>query len=155
MSILEFSTESLWVPPNLCDLPEWGNAMGERMQWMVNNKIQSAEIRLDPPELGSVEVKIVIQKDTAQVNFVTHHAQVKDAVEHAMPRLREMFGETGLSLGDVNVSQESFKQHADIQCDGRMGQGHVFASLVVAGAAPRSSQDRRKGDASLGVLPGQ
>lgn len=108
--------------------PEWGNAIGERLQWMANNKIQAAEIRLDPPELGSVEIKIVIHKDTAQVNFVSPHAQVRDAVENAIPRLREMFGETGLSLGDVNVSQESFKQQAN---DGSEANTHASQATEI------------------------
>jgi flagellar hook-length control protein FliK len=102
--------QPITIPPTR---PEWSNVMGDRLQWMANNKIQAAEIRLDPPELGSVEIKIVIHKDTAQVNFVSPHAQVRDAVENAIPRLREMFEEMGLSLGDVNVSQESFKQQTN------------------------------------------
>ena len=122
----DITAQPITIPPTR---PEWGNAMGERLQWMVNNNIQSAEIRLDPPELGSVEIKIVINKDTAQVNFVTHNAQARDALEQAMPRLREMFAETGVSLGDVNVSQESFKQqHAGNENESGANTAHTTAT---------------------------
>lgn len=133
----DITAQPIAIPPTR---PEWGNAMGERLQWMVNNNIQSAEIRLDPPELGSVDVKIVIHKDTAQVNFITHHAQTRDAVEQAMPRLREMFGETGLSLGDVNVSQESFKQqHAGNENQSDAQTAH--ASVMDEGDSDSSHSD--------------
>jgi len=97
------------VPPQH---PQWSHALGERMQWMVGQQLQQAEIRLDPPELGSLDVKVTVNKEHATVHFVTHNPQVRDALEAATPRLREMFAESGLNLGDVNVSQESFHQQA-------------------------------------------
>ena len=104
------------VPPQH---PQWSHALGERMQWMVGQQVQQAEIRLDPPELGSLDVKVTVNKEHATVHFVTHNPQVRDALEAATPRLREMFAESGLNLGDVNVSQESFQQQA--AHDGRDG----------------------------------
>ncbi len=95
------------VPPQH---PQWSHALGERMQWMVGQHLQKAEIRLDPPELGSLDVKVTVNKDHATVHFVTHNPQVRDALEAATPRLREMFADSGLNLGNVNVSQESFHQ---------------------------------------------
>lgn len=103
----ETGAPAIPVPPQH---PQWGQALGERMQWLVGQNLQQAEIRLDPPELGSLEVKIQIHKDTATISFVTPHAQVREAVEAATSRLREMLGDVGLNLGDVNVSQESFSQ---------------------------------------------
>ncbi len=95
------------VPPQN---PAWGTNLGERLQWIVNNNLQQAEIRLDPPELGTLEIKLSVQKEHAQVNIIAHHALARDAVDAAIPRLREMFADIGLNLGDVNVSQESFGQ---------------------------------------------
>jgi len=134
----DLQLQPITIPPNR---PEWGNAMGERLQWMANNKIQAAEIRLDPPELGSIEIKIVIHKDTAQVSFVSPHAQVRDAVENAMPKLREMFSETGLSLGDVNVSQESFKQQTNDgnESNTNLAQSNTADDLAIDGTELESS----------------
>ncbi len=90
--------------------PGWNQAVGDRLQWMVGHHIQSADIRLDPPELGRLDVHIQLHKDHASVVFTAPNQQVRDALESAVPRLREMMGNIGLSLGDVNVSQHSFSQ---------------------------------------------
>jgi hypothetical protein len=88
----------------------WESNLASRLQMMVGKNIQTAEIRLDPPELGALDVKIKVTNDVASVNITSAHSQVRDALETAVPRLREMFAESGLSLGDVNVRQESFAQ---------------------------------------------
>ena len=106
------------VPPRH---PEWGHALGERLQWVVGEQLQKAEIRLDPPELGALEVKIVMHKDSAQIHFSSPYAQVREAVEDAIPRLREMLDQVGVALGDVNVSQESFRQDMSQEQEPRAG----------------------------------
>lgn len=103
--------------------PNWSNGIGERIQWMVGQNMQQAEIRLEPPELGSLELRVTINRDQASLSITAANAQVRDAVEAAAPRLREMFGEVGLDLGDVNVSQESFaeQQQTGDDPDGQQG----------------------------------
>ncbi len=101
------SAPALTVPPQH---PGWNQAVGDRLQWMVGHHIQSANIRLDPPELGRLDVHIQLHKDHASIVFSAPNQQVRDALESAVPRLREMMNNVGLSLGDVNVSQESFSQ---------------------------------------------
>ncbi|MDH5571568.1 MAG: flagellar hook-length control protein FliK [Gammaproteobacteria bacterium] len=95
------------VPPQH---PGWNNAVSDRVQWMVGNNVHQADIRLDPPDLGSLEVRIQVNKDQATVMFSAPNQQVRDVLESAIPKLREMMSDMGLSLGDVGVSQESFKQ---------------------------------------------
>ncbi len=125
---------AITVPPQH---PQWSQALGERLHWMVSQQLQSAEIRLDPPELGSLDVKVVVNKDHATVHFVTHNPQVRDALETATPRLREMFADAGLNLGDVNVSQESFQQQAAHDEAARQGaSGAVDSSEEDAVIAP-------------------
>ncbi len=113
------------VPPQH---PGWNQSMGERLQWMVGQNLQSADIRLDPPELGSMEVRIQIHKDHASISFAAANPQVRDALESAVPRLREMMSDIGLSLGDVNVSQESFTQGQQANEDAAATPGRVIAS---------------------------
>lgn len=88
----------------------WEANLGSRLQMMIGQNVQTAEIRLDPPELGALDIKIKVSNDIASVNITSPHSQVREALETAVPRLREMFAENGLSLGDVNVRQESFAQ---------------------------------------------
>lgn len=91
---------------------------------MVGQNVQSAEIRLDPPELGALDIKIKVTNDVASVNITSPHTQVREALETAVPRLREMFEESGLSLGDVNVRQESFAQQQNSSDEESGSLGH-------------------------------
>lgn len=86
----------------------WDKAMAERVVWMARGNIQQAQIQLNPRELGPIDIKISMQHDQTHVNFVAHHAATRDAIEAAIPRLRDMMSEQGLNLGQADVSQHSF-----------------------------------------------
>lgn len=85
----------------------WDRAFGHGIRWMVNQNVQLAEIRLSPPNLGPLEVRLQVDGDRTHLNIVAPHATTREAVEAALPRLREMFAESGLNLGDVNVRQDN------------------------------------------------
>lgn len=99
----------------------WGNALSERIMVMTAQNNQVAEIQLDPPELGSLKIRLQVGQDQVSVSFTSPHASVRDAVEQSMPRLREMLEEQGLSLGESSVNDQS----SDADSDGRQGR---FAS---------------------------
>lgn len=90
--------------------PEWNQGMGKQVLWMANQNIRSAELRLNPANLGPIEVRIDMDDDQVNLAFSSRHAAVREAVEQAMPRLREMFEESGLNLADTDVSQQSFAE---------------------------------------------
>ena len=106
---------NMTIPPQN---PSWGEVIGDRVQWMTTQNIHEAKIQLNPPELGMLEVRVRVGVDQqTSISFSSPHAQVRDALETAVPRLREMFAGNGLSLGDVNVSHHSMAGH------GQNGQG--------------------------------
>ncbi|WP_028110183.1 flagellar hook-length control protein FliK [Ferrimonas futtsuensis] len=76
----------------------------ERMMMMINSRTNQAEIRLDPPELGALQIKIQMNGDQAQVQLHTQQAQTREMVEQALPRLREMLAQQGITLADTQVS---------------------------------------------------
>lgn len=90
--------------------PGWSEAVGSRLMMMVNGKIQSANIHLNPAELGPIEIRVNINQEQASVQFVSNNPLVREAIEDAFPRLKEMFSENGLSLADANVSEQSSQQ---------------------------------------------
>jgi flagellar hook-length control protein FliK len=98
----------------------WGQAMAERVVWMTNANIQEAEIQLNPRELGPIGIKVTMNNDQANVSFVAQHASTREALEAAIPRLREMLSENGLQLGQSDVSQHSFKGREE-QSEGTAG----------------------------------
>jgi len=86
----------------------WQQSFGEKVLWMVNKNIHSAEIKLNPPELGRLEVKISMQQhDQTSISFTSQNHQVRELIEAALPRLREMLNDSGLNLSDVEVSDKS------------------------------------------------
>ncbi|MBI5041004.1 MAG: flagellar hook-length control protein FliK, partial [Gammaproteobacteria bacterium] len=109
--------------------PGWDQALGERVMWVVNNKFQGVELKLNPAHLGPIEVRVQMQNDQAQVSFVAQHAPVREALEAALPRLREMFGANGFNLADVNVSQHSF---AEQQRHAQTAEGNFRAGTGTA-----------------------
>ena len=119
-------TQTQMAPLNLGQ-NAWESNLGSRLQMLVGQNVQTAEIRLDPPELGALDIKIKITNDIASVNITSPHAQVREALETAVPKLREMFEESGVSLGDVNVGQESFAQQ---QNSTEEGNGHEEATRI-------------------------
>jgi flagellar hook-length control protein FliK len=77
---------------------------------LAAQNISSAEIRLDPPELGPMQVKVALHHDQVSVNFTSPHALVRDTLDLQLNRLREMFAEQGMNLVNVDVSDKSFQQ---------------------------------------------
>ncbi len=101
----------LQVPVNVHN-PQWFAAMADRVSWLASQSIQAAEIHLDPPELGPMQVRIAINHEQASVNFVSHQPAVRDLLDSQLVRLRELFANEGLSLIDVNVSDRHQQQQA-------------------------------------------
>jgi len=101
----------------------WDQAVGERIQWMVGQKMQGAQVKLNPANLGPMEVRIQVQNDQASVQFTAHHAVVREALEAALPRLRDMFESSGVELVDVDVSGHSF---AEQKAAGEEGDRNVW-----------------------------
>ena len=98
------------VVPQRMGSENWGSGLGDKVVWMVGNQTRGAEIHLNPPALGPLEVRVSISDGQANLSFMTQHASVREAIEAATPRLREMLGDTGISTGSVSVNVGSFAQ---------------------------------------------
>lgn len=103
------------TPLPALDHPQWGQVLAQRALWLTANQTQAATLRLDPPELGPLQVRITLDKDQASVSFIAQHQPVREAVEAALPRLREMFAASDLQLVDVDVQQHSHERGVDQQ----------------------------------------
>lgn len=100
--------------------PQWSQAVGEKVLWLAAQNVSSAEIRLDPPDLGTMHVKVTVNQDQASVSFTSPHPVVREALDQQLNRLREMFSEQGLNLVNVDVSDKSFAQQQESE-KGRSG----------------------------------
>lgn len=90
----------------------WGDALSDRVLFMTGQKIHNAEIRLNPAELGPITITVAVDDGAADVTFTAKHAVAREAIELAMPRLRELLSENGLQLGNASVAEQGVDQDA-------------------------------------------
>ncbi len=107
------------VPPSS---PKFTEQVAQRIGIMSSEQLQTARIQLDPPELGSLEIKIRVQQDQVSVSFTSGHQVVRDALEAQSPRLREMLEQQGVELTDVNVSDQQ-QPGSEGNTEGSQGEG--------------------------------
>ncbi len=90
--------------------PQWGKELANRVVFISKQNMGEAKIRINPANLGPIELRVSVQNDQASISFISNHALVREAIENSMPRLKEMFEANGFSSLDVNISDNS---HAD------------------------------------------
>lgn len=86
----------------------WDGELAQRIVWMAGRQVQWAEISLNPPNFGSLEVHLALKGNDASAYFFSPHAAVREVIEDSLPRLRQMLADAGINLGQTQVSQESF-----------------------------------------------
>jgi flagellar hook-length control protein FliK len=93
--------------------PEWKREFGTQVTLLVSRREPQAEIRLNPDDLGPVQVRIGLQGDQVSVAFSAHQPETRAAIENAIPQLREMLANNGLALGQASVNAESSQQQGN------------------------------------------
>jgi flagellar hook-length control protein FliK len=84
----------------------WGQNLAQRVMWMVGRDLQAAELKLNPAHLGPLEIKVTMhQHDQASVTLLANNHAVRDALEQALPRLRDMLGQQDIQLVQADVGQ--------------------------------------------------
>jgi flagellar hook-length control protein FliK len=90
--------------------PAWDQALGQKIVWMVGGAQQTASLTLNPPDLGPLQVVLNVSNDQANATFISAQPEVRQAIEAALPKLREMMGEAGIQLGQANINAGSGSQ---------------------------------------------
>ncbi|WEF33225.1 flagellar hook-length control protein FliK [Pseudoduganella chitinolytica] len=101
----------------------WEQQLGQKVVWMVAGGDQSASLTLNPPDLGPLQIVLNVSNDQATVSFMAAEAETRQALEDAMPKLRETMSEAGIELGSATVST------------GTQDQRQAFAGQAEARAA--------------------
>ncbi|CAG9296165.1 flagellar hook-length control protein FliK [Celerinatantimonas diazotrophica] len=79
--------------------------LNERINYMVSNRLHSADIRLDPAHLGAMQIRLHLNHDQAQVQIHVHNPQAREMLEQSMPKLRDMLAQQGIQLGQSQINQ--------------------------------------------------
>ncbi len=85
----------------------WDGEVGDKLVWMIGRQEQRAELVLNPPQLGRVEVSLTMSAGQTSALFVSANPAVRDALEAAMPRLREILSDAGVTLGQTQVGADT------------------------------------------------
>ncbi|WP_208748213.1 flagellar hook-length control protein FliK, partial [Achromobacter agilis] len=128
----------------------WGTELGQQVVMMSHSArqgMQTAELRLDPPDLGPLRVSLNLTDGVASASFVSAHASVRQAIETAMPQLQQALAQAGISLGQTSVgeqaAQQEFAQHggngSQRQSGGAMTGAAAAADAPIAVTVARNA----------------
>ncbi|PLQ00730.1 flagellar hook-length control protein FliK [Cupriavidus pauculus] len=146
------------IAPNVGD-SQWSQALGQQMVRLSTQGNQTAELDLNPPNLGPLKVVLNVVNDQAQAQFVSPHQAVRAAVEAALPHLRTSMAEAGIQLGQTSVGADSFAQAnsggQQQQQQRQAGNGSSFGQAMgfgkdtaapAAPATPRAARTLARGE---------
>jgi flagellar hook-length control protein FliK len=85
----------------------WPAEFSQKITWISTQQNQAAELHLNPPGLGPISITINVADNQATAVFTSPHSEVRDAIENAMPKLRESMAENGIMLGNATVSDQA------------------------------------------------
>ena len=77
---------------------EFAPALGSQLRVMVRDGIEHAQLKLNPAEMGPIEVRISVDGGQAQVDFSAAQAHTRQALQDAVPVLASALRESGLTL---------------------------------------------------------
>ncbi|MBK1679978.1 flagellar hook-length control protein FliK [Rhodocyclus tenuis] len=129
----------------------WGADFAQKVVWLASNDKQSAQLTLNPPQMGPIEISLNLSKDGATAVFVSPNAEVRDAIETALPKLREMLAGVGIELGQANVSSESFRQQTAPD-EGSGGTTRWRDDTAILAADTRGSARSTGSQSGLGLV---
>ncbi|MQB53644.1 flagellar hook-length control protein FliK [Rahnella sp. RcJ3] len=121
--------------------PEWQQQLGQQVMMFNRQGQQTAELRLHPADLGSIQISMKIENNQAQLHFVSGHSGVRSAIEAAMPELKTALADNGISLGQSSVGSDSSQwQQAQQQSQSGSQQGNAASwAAFSSGSTPSAS----------------
>ncbi len=130
---------------------EFAPALGSQLSVMVRDGVEHAQLKLNPAEMGPIEVRISLDGTQAQVDFSAAHAATRQALQDAVPALASALRENGLTLTGGGVFEQAREQRGDARQDGsRSASGAPGGPLDgAAGASPAPRMPRARGVVDL------
>ncbi len=122
----------------------WDAEVGQKIIFLANRQESRAELTLTPPHLGKLEITISVNGDQTSATFISASPAAREALEQALPRLREMLADAGISLGQASVNAESARQGRDEAPATGTGMGHGGRDKDTAQAAEAPTQWLRR-----------
>jgi flagellar hook-length control protein FliK len=118
--------------------PKFAEDLGARLQWMAAQQGGDATLRIAPEGLGPVEIRLKLDGERVDLGFSATQQDTRQALQDALPKLREMLAQQGLQLGDANVGQRHAGQASNGDAKGERGFGDDEGGIVIG--SPRASE---------------
>jgi flagellar hook-length control protein FliK len=120
--------------------PGWDQQVGQKVIFMAAGGTQTAQLTLNPPDLGPLQVVLSVNNDQTNVAFTSAAPEVRQALEAALPKLRETMGEAGISLGSATVGT-GMPDQQQAQGDAQRGNGHGGSAARAERLAQQAQTD--------------
>ena len=129
--------------------PGWDNQVAQKVVWMVAGEEHSATMTLNPPDMGPMQIVLSVTNDQASVTFSSATPEVRQALEDALPKLREMMNANGVSLGEATVNDGRAEQRQAQESGQRQRNGNENGTGTGNGreadAPPEQARPPRRG----------
>lgn len=126
------------------DKPEWSKQFSDHIIWLGQQEVKSAIIKINPEDLGPLEICIKVKNDSASVNIVTHTHQIRDIIDQSLPKLQAMMAEQGLNLSEVHIDSDASAHQSPQQNSGHQDEA-VLALEDETGITPVKNKKVLKG----------
>ncbi|GEK50588.1 flagellar hook-length control protein FliK [Vreelandella venusta] len=131
--------------------PAWPSQLGQQLiQFAQRGGEHQVKMQLHPAELGPLSITLKVTEQGTQAHFLSSHAPVRQALEQAIPQLREALAEQGISLGETSVgeqqtpNEQAFAQQTPGKSAGnRGGESGNDSAPSLTEVNDQSSQDGR------------
>lgn len=87
----------------------FGDELGSRIVWMAEQKLGHAEIRVNPENLGPIDIRLQMDGNRISAQFQAANPDVRHALQAGMGHLRELLGRHGMELSDGQVGSQHQK----------------------------------------------
>lgn len=94
-----------------------------RIKWVYQQALSSAEILMDPPELGPLSVKLTNTKGETNIVFHVNNPMTKDMIEENLSKLKELLADQNITLGNTQIAQQQKDQNDQKSRDENLTSG--------------------------------
>ena len=123
---------------------QWGEQMlaslREQVDVQINQRIQNATIRLDPPELGSLEIFLSHESGRLSVQLSAANADVARLLQQTSERLRqELVGQNFVQVNvQVSADAQGGRQQQQAQAQRWLAEDEVAAAVALPAGGERN-----------------
>jgi len=111
----------------------WSHDFSDKVVWLAKNDQQQAQININPPQLGPIQITLNLNGDQASAVFTSPHAEVRQAIENSLPQLKEMLSGAGINLGQADVGANLAQQQRETPGQSTNGNRLAIENAILPG----------------------